>query len=361
MSGSFGIDTPGGTLDEFSPLGPSFAGFGDDFGSLRETLDPKLSLTTTTSSEERSKKPVIQQRTSSYFELPSSPRASPVKGYYPPKRHPASSTKRSLYASPLAPQSKRWSEPGSQERRPLRLELGEVGAKAGETRKSLEGINSMMMRGTPQGPPSGAPPPPQQPPPPPPRYDGTPSYRHEMTTPMKMGPPPPSSAGRLAPSSAGRMTPYPTSARKPPAPRYPTPRSTTTTPGKSPPSGKENTPVQRRRNPCNCKKSKCLKLYCECFAAERYCDGCNCNDCRNTKAYEDLRAKAMKDTRAKNPMAFKPRFSVRHGGSGGGGASPPSAHNMGCKCKRSECLKKYCEVSVQRFSGGQQPPCCSLF
>lgn len=24
---------------------------------------------------------------------------------------------------------------------------------------------------------------------------------------------------------------------------------------------------------CNCKNSRCLKLYCECFASGRYCDG----------------------------------------------------------------------------------------
>ena len=32
---------------------------------------------------------------------------------------------------------------------------------------------------------------------------------------------------------------------------------------------------------CNCKNSKCLKLYCECFRAGHYCGGCNCINCRN--------------------------------------------------------------------------------
>ena len=32
---------------------------------------------------------------------------------------------------------------------------------------------------------------------------------------------------------------------------------------------------------CNCKKSHCLKLYCECFATKSYCQGCNCVSCLN--------------------------------------------------------------------------------
>lgn len=33
---------------------------------------------------------------------------------------------------------------------------------------------------------------------------------------------------------------------------------------------------------CSCKKSHCLKLYCECLAAQRMCDElCNCEGCKN--------------------------------------------------------------------------------
>lgn len=53
----------------------------------------------------------------------------------------------------------------------------------------------------------------------------------------------------------------------------------------------------------------------------------------------------MKDTKSKNPNAFKPRIGGRAGTIVG--ASPSSAHNMGCKCKKSECLKKYCEVRIR--------------
>ena len=40
-----------------------------------------------------------------------------------------------------------------------------------------------------------------------------------------------------------------------------------------------------RRPPkkCNCKKSRCLKLYCDCFAAGQYCKhSCSCQSCMNT-------------------------------------------------------------------------------
>ena len=33
---------------------------------------------------------------------------------------------------------------------------------------------------------------------------------------------------------------------------------------------------------CKCKKSRCLKLYCECFAAKEFCTGCLCVNCLNT-------------------------------------------------------------------------------
>jgi Tesmin/TSO1-like CXC domain, cysteine-rich domain len=40
---------------------------------------------------------------------------------------------------------------------------------------------------------------------------------------------------------------------------------------------------------CNCKKSRCLKLYCECFQRKERCGSiCNCVNCLNTAATEDV-------------------------------------------------------------------------
>merc|ERR1711977_564970 len=45
---------------------------------------------------------------------------------------------------------------------------------------------------------------------------------------------------------------------------------------------------------CSCKKSKCLKLYCECFSAGVLCDiGCKCTDCSNTADNVAARRKAV--------------------------------------------------------------------
>lgn len=92
------------------------------------------------------------------------------------------------------------------------------------------------------------------------------------------------------------------------------------------------------RNPCNCKKSRCLKLYCECFAASVYCKGCNCKNCANNVESEPARTLAVKATLSRNPTAFQAKIS---GSPGTGGSS--GVHSKGCRCKKSGCLKKYCE------------------
>ena len=85
---------------------------------------------------------------------------------------------------------------------------------------------------------------------------------------------------------------------------------------------------KRVAGPCNCRKSKCLKLYCECFAALSFCnDLCNCRDCGNTHENDASVREAVAQARAKNRNAFEGKISSIGGG---------------CNCKRSRCLQKYC-------------------
>lgn len=65
------------------------------------------------------------------------------------------------------------------------------------------------------------------------------------------------------------------------------------------------TPEALRRKHCNCTKSQCLKLYCDCFANGEFCQDCNCKECYNNLEYEDERQKAIKICLERNPNAFK--------------------------------------------------------
>ncbi|KAB2024228.1 hypothetical protein ES319_D06G073400v1 [Gossypium barbadense] len=109
---------------------------------------------------------------------------------------------------------------------------------------------------------------------------------------------------------------------------------------------KDGTPKKQKQ--CNCKHSRCLKLYCECFASGVYCDGCNCVNCYNNVENEAARRDAIEATLERNPNAFRPKIaSSPHGARDSreeaGEVLVLGKHNKGCHCKKSGCLKKYCE------------------
>ncbi|CAL0319234.1 unnamed protein product [Lupinus luteus] len=109
---------------------------------------------------------------------------------------------------------------------------------------------------------------------------------------------------------------------------------------------KESTPKKQKQ--CNCKNSRCLKLYCECFACGIYCDGCNCVNCHNDVDNEAARQEAVGIILERNPNAFKPKIASSPQGSRESKEDVSEIqvvgkHNKGCHCKKSGCLKKYCE------------------
>ncbi|EXB33242.1 hypothetical protein L484_005134 [Morus notabilis] len=93
-----------------------------------------------------------------------------------------------------------------------------------------------------------------------------------------------------------------------------------------------------KRKYCCCKKSGCLKIYCQCFAAEVYCsDSCTCQNCQNKIDNEETVLRIRSEIKSRNPHAFAPKED--------GTLTTPSLakHRKGCNCSKSKCAKKYCE------------------
>ncbi|BHF78969.1 Lin-54 DREAM MuvB core complex component [Sparganum proliferum] len=116
----------------------------------------------------------------------------------------------------------------------------------------------------------------------------------------------------------------------------------------------EATAGDNRSRICSCLRSNCLKLYCDCFAAGRACEGCHCRHCRNNLSDDITRRArdfAMRMALARNPRAFKPKIETNSGTEG--------KHLLGCRCKRSHCLKNYCECYLAKISCSKLCRCLS--
>jgi hypothetical protein len=88
--------------------------------------------------------------------------------------------------------------------------------------------------------------------------------------------------------------------------------------------------IKKNNMGCNCKNSGCLKRYCECFSRMKYCDiNCQCNNCYNNVKHEKERNDAIKIYLVKSPVSFK-KINM-------------DLNNITCNCKKSNCLKNYCE------------------
>lgn len=107
----------------------------------------------------------------------------------------------------------------------------------------------------------------------------------------------------------------------------------------------------RMKKPCNCTRSQCLKLYCECFANGEFCFQCNCNNCYNNIEHEEARQKSIKSCLERNPSAFRPKIQI------GETEEDERRHNKGCHCKRSGCLKNYCECYEAKITCSKSCKC----
>lgn len=87
-----------------------------------------------------------------------------------------------------------------------------------------------------------------------------------------------------------------------------------------------------KKHYCTCKQSKCIKNYCECFAKGEICDKetCKCVNCENTKKTKEGKNK-------KNELE--------------------ESKEVCCNCKKSHCMKNYCECFQKGRKCGEKCTC----
>jgi hypothetical protein len=91
---------------------------------------------------------------------------------------------------------------------------------------------------------------------------------------------------------------------------------------------------------CNCRRSKCLKKYCDCLAQNKLCSKqCRCKHCENHENSANLMKYKCELLEANNPTNNNNEPETK------------------CNCRNSRCLKKYCVCFAAKSECTDQCKC----
>ena len=89
--------------------------------------------------------------------------------------------------------------------------------------------------------------------------------------------------------------------------------------------------IQTNKLTCNCKKSKCIRGYCECFSNGAFCGkNCRCQNCQNHANPNDSKASLESQLQQKHRLNLQRNFHQKRN------------KVIICNCSKSHCQKNYC-------------------